>query len=482
MTEIFRRVLTCVDVDTRAPARSNFRFRQSNTMACHNTLQHNRPLATHLSHLKSGENSDFSFILILEPSTLLCRPLILFESPQRHSLHHCALSFAMAGQAPTLTSASLKRERCPCNNASFAMIVPSNDLAKIEAAFLAEQKYNGSLPESHGRFFHAKESPSENAHTPSDSDSESEAEDVDRKLCESHYALNLDDLSPITSLMTFRMGSGALDASEEESDAEFLTGCPGRPSQRVAPVHCGFTFGTSGACLIKALSSTLPTIIFINNEPVTLNFGETHLLCYRTNRFTIGNLEYNFVYNRLGDEGYATFNHQRKAMFEKFALPLPDRRLWSISAVAERLVIGPAIMQACAGRDEPEGELVGIHLRTGDSLAVKPLAIGPERKLEEISTELQILLSFPVCATNLNTSPVNHTDHLDRVPKAFCRLSKCDVRMATASTTRAVRNREESANSAKRSTIQSMSSQDWHKRTSVPMAGPSGPRKVHLSR
>ena len=57
----------------------------------------------------------------------------------------------------------------------------------------------------------------------------------------------------------------------------------------------------------------------------------------------IGNLEHNFVYNILGDEGSATFVHQRNIMFEHFAIPLSNRRLWSLSAVGERLIIGPAI-------------------------------------------------------------------------------------------------------------------------------------------
>ena len=345
----------------------------------------------------------------------------------------------MAWQAATLRPASLSRPCCPCNEASFARIIPSNDLAKIEAALLAEQNCDGSFPQCHGNCFHAKEPPSVNVNTPTASDSESKAEDVDRIPCESHYALHLDNLSSIDSPLIFRMGSGASDPNEEGNDVEFLTCCPGRPSQKVMPIHCGFAFGSSGVCLIKALS-TRPTIIFIRNEPVTLRRGETHVLCYRTNRFIIGNLEYNFVFNELGDHGYAAFVLQRNMIFKTLGIPLPDPRVWSISTGGERRIIGPAIMQACTGRGASGERVVGVHLRNGESLAIKSLLIDDKHKWDDILVELRVLLSFQVRVKISTTLPSNHTDHFNRVLEAFYRLSKCDARMATASTMRASRN------------------------------------------
>ena len=92
-------------------------------------------------------------------------------------------------------------------------------------------------------------------------------------------------------------------------------------------------------------------------------------------------------------------------MFEKLEIPLLDRRLWSIPAVGVRLVIGPPIMQACASCGESGEVLVGVHLRTGDPLAVKSLAIGPDRKWEEISTGLCI---FTIARYVLHRSHLIH--------------------------------------------------------------------------
>ena len=313
----------------------------------------------------------------------------------------------MAWRAAKLRPASLELPYCSCDAASFARIIPSNDPAKIEAALLAEQKYNGNLPQRYGDYFHTQKPSSVNLHTQTDSGSDSETEGLGREACESHYVLNLDGITDREPPLTFRMGSGAAEASKEDSEVEFLTGCPGRSSRGVTPVHCGFAFGSSGMCLIKALSNTQHTILFIDNEPVVLRPGDTHVLCYRTNRFMIGKLEYSFVYNESGDQDHAAFVHQRKTTFETLGIPLPDPRLWDIPFM-ERRIIGPAIMQAYTGRDVSGETLVGAHLRTGEPLAIKLLTIGDDHKWKEFLTELRIVLSFPVCLSILTTILSDH--------------------------------------------------------------------------
>ena len=382
---------------------------QSNTVACHNNLRHYRLLATHLSPLNAADKFQFPLVMIFKSSLLLCSPPLL-RFPQSHLLHHSALSFDMAWQPPTLRPASLNQPWCICDDLSFARIIPSNDRASIEAAFLAEQKEEGNLCQWHGKFFHAKNVSSTVAHTVTDSCSASDIEDDSSNFWESHYGLNLEDLSPQAPPLTFRIGSGTSDTSKEDDDVDILTSYPGRGTHRVAPIHCAITFGSGGVCLIKALSSVQPTILFIDNEPLTLTLGETHVLCYRTNRFMVGRLEYNFVYNKLGKDAYVAYTDQRNTLYKTLGISLPDSRVWEFPSSGETRIHGPAIMQVGDGGGVSESVRVGVHARTGQPLAIKSLKIGANQKWNDIIDGVQALLSFQVRIIFWTHVSLHHTD------------------------------------------------------------------------
>ena len=316
----------------------------------------------------------------------------------------------MAWQAPTLRPASLELKECLCNESSFASIIPSNDRARIEAAFLAEKKAERDLCQWHVKFFHARKIPPIDAYTPTDSYSGSDIEDDYSESWDTHYGLNLDDLSPQAATLTFRIGSGASETSKEDDGVEIVTSCPERSSHRVASVHCAITFGSGGVCLIKALSSTQPTIIFIDNEPLTLTLGETHVLCYRTNRFRIGKLEYNFVYNKLENDGYLTYIDQRNTLYKSLGGPLPDPRVWEFPSAGETRIHGPAIMQVGDGGGVSESVRVGVHIRTGRPLAIKSFKVGARRNWDDIIGGIQALLSFKVRIVFLVIGSLYHTN------------------------------------------------------------------------
>lgn len=327
----------------------------------------------------------------------------------------------MAWQAATLRPASLELPWCTCNQLSFARIIPSNDRAKIEAAFLAEQKEEGGLCQWHGKFFHARNVSPIDAYTPTDSYSESDIEEDYSKSWDSHYGLNLDDLAPLASPLTFRIGSGTPDTTKEDNDVDIVTSYPGRSTHRVTPIHCGITLGSSGVCLIKALSSTQPTIVFIENEPLTLTLGETHVLCYRTNRFMIGKLEYNFVYNKLGKDAYAAYIDQRNTLYKSIGVPLPDPRVWGFPSARETRIHGPAIVQVGDGGGISQSVRVGVDARTGRPLAIKSIKVGADRKWNDIIDGIQALLSFEVRINLLTIALLYRTDQFGRVHEAFCK-------------------------------------------------------------
>ena len=302
----------------------------------------------------------------------------------------------MAWQASTLRPASLEEQCCGCNDLSFARIIPSNGRALIEAAFLAEQNKDGNLGRWHRKFFHSRNIPSTDSYTSTDSCSKSDMEDDYSRCWESHYGLNLEHLSPQATPLTFRIGSGTPDTDKEDDEVAILTSYPGRSTHRVASVHCAITFGRDGVCLIKALSSTQPTIIFIDNEPLILTLGETHVLCYRTNRFTIGKLEYTFVYNRLGKDAHVVYTEQRNTLYKTVGLSPPDPRVWEFPSAGETRIHGPAVMQVGDGGGISESVRVGVHARTGRALAVKAIRIGAVRGWNDVLDGLQALISFQV--------------------------------------------------------------------------------------
>ena len=153
------------------------------------------------------------------------------------------------------------------------------------------------------------------------------------KLWSGHYLLSSNLPGHIQATIGWRVGRGHFKFQNRGVD--LLVVPSGTSSRKVAVVHALIQFHpNSGILMIRGVSETQPVEYYVDNKPLLLYAGDGHVLYQAVNRFRLGKLEYNFVYEKLNDDQYNDYvgirNEALEEALEEAGEGIPNSRILAI--------------------------------------------------------------------------------------------------------------------------------------------------------
>ena len=289
------------------------------------------------------------------------------------------------------------REKLP----PFAVMVPHGIHTKAATAAMAMHLFGREGPSIHlPKSFHARKA-STRPRNGYDSDSGSESGEHE---WECFYELDLANLRDNSENIGFRIGTGSSELSSEDRGVDILTSYPGEKTYNVSGVHCELLLSSSSVWQIKSTSETKTTRVGHKYDFVNLGKGETYVLRSKTNRLKIGKWEADIIFTTYSTKEYTAYLERLHGILEWNGRMLPDPRVWLLPTYHAFQAIGPAIVRGAVQGVANGVVRVGVHLHTGQALAVKSIFIKSLNSWSVINPHLKALLSFKVSGTLLDSS------------------------------------------------------------------------------
>jgi len=200
----------------------------------------------------------------------------------------------------------------------------------------------------------------------------------------------------------WRLGGGGSKTSNTNPKVDVLIiQYEQRRNMGVARFHALIHFHkASGVLMLTAVSERFPVIYFLDNEPLQLSSGESHVLFQRSNRFQLGKLEFLLRYEDMDATTYATWVSARNALLATHDLPAPCKDIMALPWRQNFDRLWDFILYETVGTGTFGWVKASVDRRTGHPYAVKQLDLkhSSERRAcnEEvkISVQLQVRESF----------------------------------------------------------------------------------------
>lgn len=201
----------------------------------------------------------------------------------------------------------------------------------------------------------------------------------------------------------WRLGGGGSKTSNTNPKVDVLVvQYEQRRNMGVARFHALVHFNKhSGVLMLTAVSEKFPVIYFLDNEPLRLRSGESHVLFQRSNRFRLGRLEFLLRYEDVDAAGYATWISARNALLATHNLSAPCKDIMALPWRQKFDCLWDFILHETVGTGGFGWVKASVHRRTGHPYAVKQLDLkhSSERRAcneeAQISAQLQVRVSFP---------------------------------------------------------------------------------------
>lgn len=258
---------------------------------------------------------------------------------------------------------------------TFSQIVDSIHLTEHHKQFVRAVPYEGSL-----------------AGSPTASDYESDQPPRPRrnaspdKLWDGHYLLSTERPGDVKPSIGWRVGRGI--AKLKNRGVDLLVVCPNEHLYDVAVVHALIQIHPeSGVLMLRGVSDTRPVKYYLD-KTISLYSKDKHVLFQRENRFSLGKLDFNLVYEALDDEQYADRITIRNRGLEQAGKEVPSPRILAIPRKAhvkiDDLILHDNISSGAFGL-----VCAAVEASTGAPVAMKETWIKHKHMLQDKSLKVE---------------------------------------------------------------------------------------------
>jgi len=279
---------------------------------------------------------------------------------------------------------------------AFSRLIESDELSDFHKKYMVIIPY-----ESHTSSF---ESPSDTNTGNESYPQQSRREHTPKKLWAGHYLLSTTRPGSSPPNIGWRVGKGT--SKLENRGVDFLVVPPEIRSCKVAVYHALIQFHPkSGVLLIKGVSKTLPVQYYVDNEPLLLYAGDVHVFYQAVNRFRLGKLEYNFVYENLDDEQYTDYVRIRNKALHEAGEEIPNPRILAVPR-KPHMKYGNIILHEGLSSGAFGLVCAAVDARTGVPLAMKEIWIKHKNMLEDnsLKAERRVATEFRVSVIEIYSS------------------------------------------------------------------------------
>jgi len=283
---------------------------------------------------------------------------------------------------------------------AFSRLIESDELSDFHKKFMFITPYK-----LHTFTF---ESPSDTDTGNESNAQQSRREHTPKMLWAGHYLLSTTRPGNSPPTIGWRVGKGT--SKLENRGVDFLVVPPKIRSCKVAVYHALLQFHPkSGVLLIRGVSRTLPVQYYVDNKPLLLYAGDVHVFYQAVNRFRLGKLEYNFVYENLDDEQYIDYVRIRNKALHEAGQEIPNPRIL-VMPRKPHMKYGNIILHEGLSSGAFGLVCAAVDARTGVPLAMKEIWIKHKNMLEDngLKAERRVATEFRVSVIDLySSSPVS---------------------------------------------------------------------------
>lgn len=262
---------------------------------------------------------------------------------------------------------------------TFAKIIPANE--KARNAFHQAILYLNEDSSYHKQFVAIDSSPavdessleySDNSDTEYDTDFGCHSLSKDQNV-HGAFKLSLQVLPVLNATAGWRIGKGSSKAPGDFRGIEILLVRPGqREAKRIAAVHASIQLHADSGAFVLTAGSNKPIWFYLDNEEIKLQNSAQIVLSKPTNRFRVGELEYNIKFD-VSD--MTTFVQDRNGILQRcYSRDPPHPKLDAIPQPNHKR-LGHAIIHNSLGYGGTGWVYIGIDSVTGHPLAVKELRV-----------------------------------------------------------------------------------------------------------
>lgn len=216
------------------------------------------------------------------------------------------------------------------------------------------------------------------------------------KIYHGFFQLSFSNPRSNTAKLVWRIGRGRDKFGNTDRDVDLLITPPGKPTAGVAPVHALVQFHSqSGSLMLTGVDNDHPIRYQLPNGILNLYNNDKHVLCQIVNRFSLGALGFELIFDTHSDEEYQNYIGLRNQLFKHEDRPVPHP---CISALPRRpyLQIGQVIIHDTISNGAFGVVSAAVHARTGEPMAVKESVIKTKKDADAFESELFHSVSFTV--------------------------------------------------------------------------------------
>ena len=171
----------------------------------------------------------------------------------------------------------------------------------------------------------------------------------------------------------------------------------GQTRRNVMAQHVSIRFDSkSGMIAIVPLSKDHPVVVFKGTGIKTIQLEEKHLVEDLMTLFAVGEEEYIFHLHELNKKDIELFLRLRAHVFYQSGLAQPDARIQALPTRQPFNRIGSTLIHRRIARGRWADIWSGVHLGTGEVVAVKEMVITEAAHRDFLDEEVKINLNFPV--------------------------------------------------------------------------------------
>lgn len=276
---------------------------------------------------------------------------------------------------------------------TFSQIVDSIHLTEHHKQFVHAVPYEGSLTGSPATSDYQSDQPPRRRRNASPD-----------KLWDGHYLLSTERPGDVKPSIGWRVGRGTAKLTNRGVD--FLVICPDEHFYDVAVVHALIQIHPeSGVLMLRGVSDTRPVNYYLD-KTISLYSKDKHVLFQRENRFSLGKLDFNLVYEALDDVQYADRITIRNRGLEQAGKEVPSPRILAIPRKAhvkvDDLILHDNISSGAFGL-----VCAAVEASTGVPVAMKETWIKHKHMLQDksLKIEREVSTEFKVSLPKTISSP-----------------------------------------------------------------------------
>lgn len=148
--------------------------------------------------------------------------------------------------------------------------------------------------------------------------------------------------------------------------------------------------------MVQGASAPNPLIVFDGLEHIPLFANQTHVICARKTRLGVGDPTFDLDICIYEGEEYENFTALRDQLFSSLGLAEPDKSLESLPRPCPWLKFSSVLVHRGLGGGAFGWIQIGVHHQTGEPLAVKTIRVGMSTSMQDLLSEVEVSLSFPV--------------------------------------------------------------------------------------